>query len=311
LSKVVVTGGAGFIGSYVVRKFLEEGWSVTVVDDFSTGERENLPLHPNLEIKLHDITVREGLDELLKHADAVIHLAAISSVPACEQNIARSFEVNVKGVENIAKASLRSGVGLIVFSSSAAVYGADGEHSESSPTRPMSVYGHTKLLGETILRCLSDEKNVKVAVLRIFNVYGRLRAGKGFLGVVDQFIEDAAADRPLKIYGDGRQVRDFIHVDDVADAVFSAVEKTSAGCEVYNIGSGSGLTVAEVAQHVLESFHRNASNIVYHPARVGDIRYSVANISKAVEKLGFNPKRSLKTYIEDRARGAVSNGLIG
>ncbi|MEM2237703.1 MAG: SDR family NAD(P)-dependent oxidoreductase [Candidatus Caldarchaeum sp.] len=310
MSKVVVTGGAGFIGSRVVRRFLEDGWSVTVVDDFSTGERKNLPKHPSLEVVVHDVTLREGLDGLFKNAEAVVHLAAVSSVQVCEENVVKAFDVNVKGVENVAKTCLEAGVEVIVFSSSAAVYGVDGKHSETSATKPASVYGHTKLLGETILRCLSEERGVKAAVLRIFNVYGRTWVGKGYLGVVDRFIDDIVSGRPLKIYGDGKQVRDFIHVDDVADAVYAAVEKTGRGYDVYNIGSGTGISVAELAQHILKSFGRDASNIVYHPARDVDIRYSVADITKAGEKLGFKPKRNLKTYIEERAKGAVNLGSI-
>ncbi len=302
MDKVLVTGGAGLIGSRVVRKFLEECWKVTVVDDFSTGEPENIPSHPNIQVIIHDITVNKGLEKLFTDVDVVVHLAAVSSIPACEGDVGRAFEVNVRGLENVLNASAEGGVDLIVFSSSAAVYGEGKRLSETTPPKPLSVYGHTKLIGENMLRCLSEEERVRAAVLRIFNVYGRTRLGKGVYGVVDQFIDDAVNRRPLRIFGDGEQVRDFIHVDDVADAVYKIVEKFGKRFDIYNIGSGTGLSVKELAHIVLDAFKKEKLNIVYEPIREGDIRYSVADISKARTALGFQPRHDLREYVVTRAK---------
>jgi len=303
LSRVVITGGAGFIGSRAVVKFLEQDYSVDVVDDFSTGDMESLPAHPRLRVFRHDVSVEEGLEEFVNGADAVVHLAAVSSVPACEKDVKRAFEVNVRGVENLAKACSRAGVERIVFSSTAAVYACGNLLSETSPTNPVSVYGNTKLVAEEMLRCLSEQENLCTTVLRIFNVYGRVRPGRGVYGVVDQFIADALSKGCLKVFGDGSQVRDFIHVDDVAEAVFRAVVNAAGGHQVFNIGSGQGISVADLALLIQASIPARKIEVINLPARPADIRYSVADVSKAFKHLGFKPRFNLKTYIEQRTRG--------
>ncbi|MEM0348609.1 MAG: SDR family NAD(P)-dependent oxidoreductase [Candidatus Caldarchaeum sp.] len=298
---MMVTGGAGFIGSVLVKHLLENGVRVTVVDDFSTGRWENLPTSPDLKVFVHDVAVRHGLAEFFDKVDAVIHLAAIPSVPACEKNVQRAFEVNVMGLENVLETCVKRGVGKLVFTSSAAVYGdAEGVLREDAETRPFSVYGWTKLIGEEMLRSFSEKHGVEAVALRVFNVYGR-NSASGFLGVVDQFIADAASGKPLHIHGDGGQVRDFIHVNDVAKAILLALEKTLKKFETINIGTGQPTSIKNLAEKVLTAFGRRASDIVYEPARRGDIRYSVADISKAHQLLGFSPKTTLDTYLASRA----------
>ncbi|MCS6769307.1 MAG: NAD-dependent epimerase/dehydratase family protein [Candidatus Caldarchaeum sp.] len=300
---MLATGGAGFIGSRVVAKLLEHGYEVDVVDDFSTGDMDNLPTHPRLRVFRHDITDAGGLEDMVAGVEAVLHMAAIPTVPECEKNVKRAFEVNVKGVENIAKACVNTGVKRVVFFSSAAVYSASGVVGEESPVKPLSVYGYTKLVAEEMLRCLNEQKGIDTTVLRIFNVYGRLKLGKGSLGVVDQFIADALSTGCLKIYGDGEQVRDFIHVDDVAEAVLKAVEMAGRGHRVYNIGSGEGVSIAELAQLVQQTVGTRKINVIHLPSRPKDIKHSVADVSKAARELGFRPRLNLKTYVQQRAGG--------
>jgi UDP-glucose 4-epimerase len=295
LGEVVVTGGAGFIGSAVVNLLLEKGYTVRVVDDLSTGDLRNLPDHPRLRFVKHDVTVAEGLDNVLNGAETIIHMAAVASVPECESNPMKAFKVNVRGLENIIKLGVKNSVKKIVFTSSAAVYGDVEEPvSEEAPPKPFSVYGHTKLLGETLL----ENSGVPSLVFRIFNAYGRTGAGVGTYGVVDRFLKNLKEGKPLEIYGDGKNVRDFIHVRDVANAIALSVEKDVDGVNVFNLGTGRATTIYELANLVLKL--SNQGRVVMHPPRQGDIKYSVADISKAARELGFKPTVTLEDYIKQQ-----------
>jgi UDP-glucose 4-epimerase len=295
LGEVVVTGGAGFIGSAVVNLLLEKGYTVRVVDDLSTGDLRNLPDHPRLRFVKHDVTVAEGLDNVLNGAETIIHMAAVASVPECESNPMKAFKVNVRGLENIIKLGVKNSVKKIVFTSSAAVYGDVEEPvSEEAPPKPFSVYGHTKLLGETLL----ENSGVPSLVFRIFNAYGRTGAGVGTYGVVDRFLKNLKEGKPLEIYGDGKNVRDFIHVRDVANAVALSVEKDVDGFNVFNLGTGRATTIYELANLVLKL--SSQGRVVMHPPRQGDIKYSVADISKAARELGFKPTVTLEDYIKQQ-----------
>jgi UDP-glucose 4-epimerase len=295
LGEVVVTGGAGFIGSAVVNLLLEKGYTVRVVDDLSTGDLRNLPDHPRLRFVKHDVTVAEGLDNVLNGAETIIHMAAVASVPECESNPMKAFKVNVRGLENIIKLGVKNSVKKIVFTSSAAVYGDVEEPvSEEAPPKPFSVYGHTKLLGETLL----ENSGVPSLVFRIFNAYGRTGAGVGTYGVVDRFLKNLKEGKPLEIYGDGKNVRDFIHVRDVANAVALSAEKDVDGFNVFNLGTGRATTIYELANLVLKL--SSQGRVVMHPPRQGDIKYSVADISKAARELGFKPTVTLEDYIKQQ-----------
>jgi len=304
LRRVCVTGGAGFIGSRVVRKFLERGYKVTVLDDFSTGDLEKLPAAENLNVIFYDVSKGDGLDEFLREAYAVVHLAAVSSVPECEKDSFKAFKVNVKGVENVASACIETGVRKLVFSSSAAVY----KNVKAGEIGPQSIYGHTKLLGEEILRNFSEMKGLDVVVLRIFNVYGRKASEKGFLGVVDKFIFDAMAGRQLQIHGDGKQVRDFVHVEDVSEALVLAVEKDLKGFNVFDIGCGEGVEIMTVAELVMMAFKLPSNSVVHMPPRPNDATYSIANPTKAFNLLGFKPKHTLKDYILHQNISEIKGG---
>lgn len=295
MGEVVVTGGAGFIGSAVVNLLLEKGYTVRVVDDLSTGDVRNLPDHPRLRFVKHDVTVADGLGKVLNEAETIIHMAAVASVPECESNPVKAFNVNVRGLENIIKLGTKNSVRKIVFTSSAAVYGnAEGLVSENTPPKPLSVYGHTKLLGETLL----ENSGVPSVVFRIFNVYGKTGAGVGTYGVVDRFLKYLKEGRPLEIYGDGNNVRDFIYVRDVANAIALSVEKNVDGFNVFNLGTGRATTIIELANLVLKL--SGQGTVVMHPPRQGDIKCSVADISKAARELGFKPTVTLEDYIRQQ-----------
>jgi UDP-glucose 4-epimerase len=235
------------------------------------------------------------LDKVLNGAETIIHMAAVASVPECEFNPMKAFKVNVRGLENIIKLGIKNSVKKIVFTSSAAVYGDVEEPvSEEAPPKPFSVYGHTKLLGETLL----ENSGIPSVVFRIFNAYGRTGAGVGTYGVVDRFLKNLKEGKPLEIYGDGKNVRDFIHVRDVANAIALSVEKDVDGFNVFNLGTGRATTIYELANLVLKL--SNQGRVVMHPPRQGDIKYSVADISKAARELGFKPTVTLEDYIKQQ-----------
>ncbi|GBC69608.1 dTDP-glucose 4,6-dehydratase [archaeon HR01] len=298
--RVVVTGGAGFIGSRLVARLAELGDEVTVIDDLSKGRIENLKkLLDSHHVRLHilDITEREKISERLDDSEALVHLAAISSVTEAETQPARAFRVNVMGTEFILESCIRKKVRKAIFASSAAVFGDGGRpFTEKDPPNPQNVYGATKVLGERLFESYAYRHGLHSVVLRIFNVYGGGMAGQG---VVDRFITACLSGKPLEIYGDGLQMRDFIHVDDVVEAFIKSLDfEPSENFARFNIGSGQPLTIAELAGMILRMFGASDHMLIHREARPGDIRFSVADISQARTVLGFEPRIRVKDWVK-------------
>ncbi|MEM4644300.1 MAG: NAD-dependent epimerase/dehydratase family protein [Candidatus Methanomethylicaceae archaeon] len=292
--KVLITGGAGFIGHNVAIRLKNLGYRVIAFDSLkrSTILAKDRLMENGIALLKGDIMVAKDLDVALKSVDVVVHAAAYISV---EESIRRPviyFRNNVAGTASLAEACLRNGVNELIYLSSAAVYGDPKSLpiGEEHPTSPISPYGLSKLMGEEVLKFYA-KNGLKYTILRIFNAYG-VGQSPSYAGVITRFIESALKGRSLVIYGDGQQTRDFVHVQDVAEAIRLSIESSTKN-ETFNIGSGKPTKIYELAKTVIDLLNRDIS-IRHAMPRAGDIRQSYADISKAQRILGFCPTFSLK-----------------
>jgi UDP-glucose 4-epimerase len=300
--KVLVTGGAGFIGSHMVDRLVNDGHDVRVIDDLSTGRLDNIQGHlgsGKVDFVKGDIRDASIVRKTLDDVDVVVHLAALTSVPFSVENPDLTFDVNVLGTLNLLRSSIEEQVDRFVFASSCAVCG-DPEFlpvNEEAPTNPISPYAESKLLAERYCLGFNERQLLGSVVLRFFNVYGPRQGMNDYSGVITRFIEFSKQGLPLVIYGDGSQTRDFVNVKDVVEAVLASVKSSKAKGEVFNIGSGKPTSINELAKTVLELAGLDLE-IRYEKSRAGDIKDSYADISKAKALLGFEPKVSLKAGLQ-------------
>jgi UDP-glucose 4-epimerase len=300
--KVLVTGGAGFIGSHVVDRLVKEGCSVRIIDNLTTGRLENIQEHLNLasvDFCKGDIRDPSFVKECLLGIDAVVHLAALVSVPLSVENPAMTLDINLAGTLNLLRYSVREGVDRFVFISSCSVCGDPQilPVTEQTPVNPISPYAESKLLGERYCLGFSDRGLLRSVVLRFFNVYGPRQRMNDYSGVITRFMDQCRQKLPLTIYGDGSQTRDFVNVKDAAAAVWASIGSNLAG-EVFNVGSGKPTSISLLAKTVLE-LRGDDLEICYEKARVGDIKDSYADINKARSLLGYEPTVSLKDGLQD------------
>ncbi len=296
--KVLVTGGAGFIGSHVVDRLVKDGYDVRVIDDLSAGRLDNIQGHLSsgkvdfVEGDIRDASlVRKSLDGV----SMVVHLAALTSVPFSVENPDLTFDVNLLGTLNLLRSSIEARVARFVFVSSCAVCG-DPEFlpvNEQAPTNPISPYAESKLVAERYCLGFNERQLLRSVVLRFFNVYGPRQGMNDYSGVITRFINSSRQGLPLVIYGDGSQTRDFVNVNDVVEAVLASMDRDDAVGEVFNIGSGKPTSINELAKTVLDLTGVDLK-IRYESSRAGDIRNSYADISKAKKLLGYEPKNSLR-----------------
>ena len=276
--RIFITGGSGFIGTYLCKK-LASLHKVTVYDNFSNSNRENFSVMENVTLIVGDILDNSKLLYSMKNHDIVIHLAAKTDVIDSIHNPDNTFQTNVQGTQNVLDSCKSNAISKIIVTSSAAVYQNSGNSvDEVSTTEPLSPYGQSKLDMENI----TVKSEINYSILRLFNVYGNGHT----TGVIANFRKNILENTPLTIFGDGKAIRDFIHIDDVVDAIILSMKSTSG---IYNIASGNGTSITDLAKLLIELFGKN-SEIIYKSARVGEIIYSVANITKSQNKLGFNPK---------------------
>lgn len=298
-TKVVVTGGAGFIGSHIVEQWLERDAEVHIIDNLRTGFLSNVKLFPDAVFHQGSITDRELVFKVLKETDYVHHLAAFVSVPESIEKPDECYDININGLLNVLDACKEFGVKKIVFSSSAAVYGDDPESPKriSSRTDPKSPYGSTKLEGENHLKNFHDLHNLGTVSLRYFNVYGeRQNPESQYAAAIPIFINNALLNKPIIIYGDGTQTRDFIYVKDVVSAnVNSALNNDVNG--VFNVAAGIATTIKELAEIIID-LTNSKSKIEYRDERPGDIKHSVAAIDETKIHLGFQAKFNLIKGLE-------------
>ncbi len=298
-SKVLVTGGAGFIGSHLVDRLLRDGFHVHVIDDLSTGNLKNIAHHQGKE-KYHfiegDIRDSDLIKNTMKDVDAVFHEAAVVSVPRSVKNPLHTNEVNVRGTLNLLKACLDSGVKRFIYGSSTAIYG-DAEDlpiKENLIPKPISPYAVSKLAAEGYVNVFHRVYGLKTVCLRYFNVYGPRQTYGSYSGVLTIFISRLLSDQPPIIYGDGEQTRDFTEVRDVVDANMLALEKHNAVGQVFNIATGVPTTINSLAELLQKIMGKTELKAAYENQRPGDIRHSYADISKARKMLGYEPKTGLK-----------------
>jgi UDP-glucose 4-epimerase len=319
MPKVLVTGGAGFIGSHVADMFLAREWEVTIVDDLSTGKRENVPA----EAKLHETSVTSpDLARLVTETnfDVIVHLAAQIDVRKSVADPIADASINVLGTLNLMEALRAAGAtSRVVFTSTGgALYGDFNTppNYETSPKDPESPYAIAKLSAEYYLAYYGRVHNIDSAALRFGNVYGPRQDPHGEAGVVAIFCGRILSDQPLTIFGDGRQTRDYVYVGDVARAVYLAATeplppKGRLDARAFNIGTGQGTSVLEIARLLQEAAGTKVP-IEFAPHRPGEQQESFINSDKARELLGWNPQVTLpeglaKTFawFEQRVSGVA------
>ena len=296
-SKILVTGGAGFIGSHLVAKLAEQGNYVRVLDNLSTGKLSNIDalLKDGLvDFVKGDIRDLSAVKAAVSGVDVVFHLAAQISVPLSILNPKLNHEVNAVGTSNLLNASKCDGVGRFVFVSSCAVYGEPVylPIDEAHPTNPISPYAESKLISEQECLRRSREHEIESVIVRFFNVYGPKQGLNDYSGVIVKFIEKINQELPLTIFGDGQQTRDFVFVQDIADALLLASQNDDVNGQIFNIGTGKATTIKSLAETLLQLTNSKVK-LQFVPERSGDIKHSYANISKASELLGYKPEFSL------------------
>jgi UDP-glucose 4-epimerase len=296
--RVLVTGGAGFIGSHLVERLLVEGHSVRVLDNLSSGRTEGLPAE-GYELVEGDVRDRAIVKASLDGVDQVFHLAAQVSVPASTQAPVECYEVNLTGSLQVLDASRKAGVKRVVLASSAAVYGDFlGPVSETTPAAPLSPYAASKLGMEQAAKLFTESFGLPTVCLRFFNVYGPRQAPDSqYAAVIPGFIQAGLVQEPMVIHGDGQQRRDFVFVSDAVEASILAATREQAEGTVVNIGGGGSVTIRDLADN-LQRLIPEAPKATLGPVREGDIRYSEAELSRAHALLGYHPATTLERGLE-------------
>jgi UDP-glucose 4-epimerase len=289
----LVTGGAGFIGSHLVRALLERGWQVRVLDDLSSGSEANLA-GSEAELLRADVCDRTAVAQAVAGVRRVFHQAAFVSVPQSLEKPRRCFEVNLLGTLNLLDESRRAGVERVILASSCAVYGPHpAPVREADELLAGNPYAESKVAMERIGGLYAQEMGLPVISLRYFNVYGpRQSPGSSYAAVIPGFISHLLRGEPPAIHGDGLQTRDFVFVEDVVRANLLAGDSGRAEGQALNIGSGKSTSVLELAQ-ILQRWFPQAPDPVHGAARPGDIRSSGAVIDRARDELGFRPQVDL------------------
>lgn len=290
----MVTGGAGFIGSNIVEDLCRKE-EVILLDDLSTANRFSSGFVEKLDVRFirGSINDFELLKKILPGVDHVFHEAAIPSVPRSIKDPVRTNHANVGGTLTLLKACVDSGVKKVIYASSSSVYGDTPTlpKVETMGTNPKSPYAVSKLIGEHYMRVFSEIYGLKTVSLRYFNVYGpRQDPLSEYAAVMPKFTSAALKGKPLEIYGDGTQTRDFTFVGDVVDANKKALDK---GQGVYNIAGGRQITIQELAELIIE-LTDSKSKITHSQPRKGDVKHSLADVSKAGRELGWKPRYPLR-----------------
>ncbi|MBI1933359.1 MAG: NAD-dependent epimerase/dehydratase family protein [Ignavibacteriales bacterium] len=297
--KVVVTGGAGFIGSHIVEYWSNQNADVQVLDNLRSGFEKNLQGFKNVTFQKGSITDKNFVNKVLEKAKYVFHLAALISVPESLEKPDECLDINVKGLLNVLDAAKNHGIEKVVHSSSAAIYGDDPRLPKdiSMKPKPQTPYGITKLDGEYYLQMYFEQYGLPTTSLRYFNVFGPRQDPKSqYAAAIPIFVYKALKNEPITIFGDGEQTRDFVYVKDVVAAnVLAATSKNVTG--VFNVANENAITINDLAKLIIKTTN-SKSEIIYLPTRPGDIKHSLASIKETRENLKFNPSHNLTSSLE-------------
>ena len=302
ISRVLVTGGAGFIGSHLVPKLLEKNYSVIVLDDLSTGKLLNLhEVSGNRDFMFQrgDIRDKLAVADAACGVDAVIHLAAVVGVQISVAEPVRTHDINATGTMNVLQEASRQSVRRLVFASTAAVYG-DGNPlplKEDYVPMPVSPYAASKVAGESMCRAYAECYCLSTVSLRFFNIYGPRSENNPYTGVVAKFLSNALRRQILTVFGDGEQTRDFIYVEDVVEAIILALERKRMKGDVFNICSGEPTSINQLVE-TLRKVTGKQLKVRHDPERKGEIKHSYGDSKKAERVLGFRSRTTMEEGLE-------------
>jgi UDP-glucose 4-epimerase len=281
--KVLVTGGAGFIGSHIAEKLVSLGAQVTILDNFSTGKVSNLKnILTQINLIYSDINLPHVCMKTTQNKDIVFHLAAIVSVPQSQHYPEICLKINSQGTKNMLEGCKKNSVKTFVFSSSCAVYGDKNKPcTEDDAPKPLSPYAQSKLEGEQLCRDYAQNFGINTVSLRYFNVYGERQHLNGeYSAVITKFRHNIQNNLPLTIFGTGQQTRDFIHVNEVVVANLKMAVKENLQGNVFNVASGKSISILDLIKKLESELGKKAVDIKFQPARSGDIVYSQASCEK-------------------------------
>ncbi len=306
--KVLVTGGAGFIGSHLVDALVERGDSVCVLDNFSSGKRSNLEgVIERIEIHEGDIRNQKDLDAAIKDIDTIFHQAAMVSVPESIEDPEFCFDVNIQAVINLLDMARKNNVAKVVMASSTAVYGAQKEMPlrEDMPPQTLSPYAASKLFNESLAAVYAENYSMHTIALRYFNVYGpRQLPDSEYAAVIPKFIENLSKGIAPIIFGDGRQTRDFIYVADVVRANLLAAEMEPAKVRSINVCSGVETSLLNLLD-ILYKIYPDAPKANFQKERLGDVPRSFGNPEMAAKALHFESSTSLEDGLQMLTKGMI------
>jgi nucleoside-diphosphate-sugar epimerase len=305
MNKYLVTGGAGFIGSHIAGELVRKGHAVRVIDNFSTGKRENISSFLD-EIELVEADIREfkACRKVVEGMDFVLHQAALTSVPFSIEDPLLTNEVNITGTLNLLLASRNANVQRLIFASSAAVYGDDSRlpKTENMEGLPISPYALSKRVGEMYCRLFSQLYGLSTVCLRYFNIFGpRQDPFSQYASVIPNFIGKMLKEEKPSVFGDGEQSRDFLYVSNVVEANILASRISEVSGEVFNIAGGEKTTVNSLVKELNEVLGKQIKP-AYEDPRSGDIKHSYADISKARKMLKYEPTVSFSEGLRETVR---------
>jgi UDP-glucose 4-epimerase len=302
MKKYLITGGAGFVGSHLAERLVEEGSEVTIIDNLSTGKLENISEITStllgagknqITFIQADIRDTDGLGKINSKFDAIIHLAAQVYVHKSILNPQETYDINIAGTLNILELAKKLNIKKIIFASSSAVYGNLNKNSidETDELKPISPYGISKLKAEELLRNYSESYQITTVNLRFFNIYGPHQdANSPYSGVITNFIKKIKQNEKPIIYGKGEQTRDFIYIEDIVEGIVGSLKLQDGRNHTYNLGTGKTISINELLSLIARILVKDNLEPLYKSSRKGDILFSGASIAKIKKELDFLPK---------------------
>lgn len=295
--RILVTGGAGFIGSHLVEALLAMGYKVRVLDNLSTGKVHNLPMdNGNLSLIIGDVADSDAVAQAMSGCQAVVHLAAVASVQASVDDPVATHQSNFVGTLNVCENMLHAGIHRVVFASSAAIYGNNGEGTaipEDTAKSPLTPYAADKLASEYYLDFYRRQHGLEPVILRFFNIFGpRQDPSSPYSGVISIFTERAMAKQPVAVFGDGEQTRDFVYVADLVSILIQALQADQPAPGAVNVGLSRSTSLNDLIGE-LGRATGSPLTVIHHAPRLGDIRHSRANNARLLERFALPAPTSI------------------